>query len=75
MYMHGYAKESMDDFFLFREFLSFFKQFVPSGVSTTNRHLLVLDGYGSHITLEVVQQAHKFGLDMITLLTHTSHAL
>jgi hypothetical protein len=73
--MHGYAKEGMDDFFLFKEYLSFFKQFVIGGMCTTNRHLLVLDSHGSHVTLEVVKQAHEFGLDMITLLTHTSHAL
>jgi hypothetical protein len=36
---------------------------------------LVLDGHGSHVTLEVVEQAHEFGLDMITLHAHTFHAL
>ncbi len=74
MYMHGYAKEGMDDFFLFKEFLSFFKRFVPNGVFTTNQHLLILNSHGSHITLEVVEQAHEFGLDMIILFAHTSHA-
>jgi hypothetical protein len=41
-------------FFLFKEFLSFFKWFILGGMSTTNRHLLVLNGHGSHITLKVV---------------------
>jgi hypothetical protein len=31
--------------FLFKEFLSFFKRFIPSGISITNRHLLILDGH------------------------------
>ncbi len=37
--------------------------------------MLILDGDGSHVTLEVIEQARKFGLDMITLPSHTSHAL
>jgi hypothetical protein len=37
--------------------------------------LLILDGHGSHVTLEVIEQAQEFGLDMIILLSHTSHAL
>jgi hypothetical protein len=60
---------------LFEEFLPFFKQSVLGGVFITNQHLLVLDGHGNHVTLEVVEQAHEFGLDMITLPTHTYHAL
>jgi hypothetical protein len=40
-----------------------------------NRHLLVLDGHGSHFTLQIVKHAQEFGLDMITLPSHTSHVL
>jgi hypothetical protein len=61
--------------FLFKEFSFFFKRFIPSGISITNRHLLILDGHGSHVTLEAIEQAQEFGLDMITLPSHTSHAL
>jgi hypothetical protein len=61
--------------FLFKEFLSFFKSSILNGISITNRHLLILDGHGSHVTLEVIEQAQKFGLDMITLPSHTFHAL
>ncbi len=32
--------------FLFKEFLAIFKKYVPSGMSLTNQHLLVLDGHG-----------------------------
>jgi hypothetical protein len=51
--------------FLFKEFLSFFKKLIPCGISLNNRHLLVLNGHGSHATLKVIEQAQKFGLDMI----------
>jgi hypothetical protein len=61
--------------FLFKKFLSFFKKLVPSGISQTNCHLLILDGHGSHVTLKAIEQAMDFGLDMITLPSHTSHAL
>jgi hypothetical protein len=59
--------------FLFKKFLSFFKRSIPSGISTTNKHLLILDG--SHVTLEAIEQAPKFGLDMIILRSFTFHAL
>jgi hypothetical protein len=57
-----------------KKFLSFFKRYILSGISLTNRHLLILDGHGSHVTLEAIKQAKKFGLDMITFPSHTSHA-
>ncbi len=60
--------------FLFKEFLSFFNKLVPSGVSLNNQHLLILDGHGNHVTLKVIEHAKDFGLNMITLPSHTSHA-
>jgi hypothetical protein len=60
--------------FLFKEFLSFLKRFIPSGISITNKHLLILDGHGSHVILEAIEQAQEFGLDMIIIPSHTSHA-
>jgi hypothetical protein len=35
----------------------FFKKLVPSGISINNRHLLILDGHGSHVTLKAIEQA------------------
>jgi len=61
--------------FLFKEFFSFFNDSIPGGISQTNCHLLILDGHGSHVTLKALEQAMAFGLDMITLPSHTSHAL
>ncbi len=61
--------------FLLKEFLSFFKRSIPSGISPSNRHLLILDGHGSHVSLEAIEQVQQFGLDIITLPSHTSHVL
>lgn len=44
-------------------------------ISPDNRHLLILDGHSSHATLEVIQEARSSGLDILTLPSHTSHAL
>jgi len=61
--------------FLFKQFLFFFKRFIPSGISLTNKHLFILNGHGFHVTLEAIEQTKEFGLDMIILPLHTSHAL
>jgi hypothetical protein len=61
--------------FLFKIFLFFFKRLVLGGISPSNCHLLVLDGHGSHVSLEAIEHAQQFGLYMITLPSHTSHAL
>jgi hypothetical protein len=37
--------------------------------------LFIFDGHGSHVTLEAIEQAQAFGLDMVTWPSHTSHAL
>jgi hypothetical protein len=55
---------------LFREFLALFKKSIPSGMSFTNQHLLVLDGHGNHVTLKTIKHAQEVGLDMITLPSH-----
>jgi hypothetical protein len=36
---------------------------------------LILNKHGFHVTLKSIEQAQAFGLDMITLPFHTSHAL
>ena len=45
------------------------------GLDLENRHLLLLDGHNSHVTLEVVKTAMGAALDIISLASHTSHAL
>jgi hypothetical protein len=44
------------------------------GISSTCRHLLILDGHGSHVTTDVVKTARSVGLDLLTLPSYTSHA-
>ncbi len=52
-----------------------FKKLVSNEMPLINRHLLVIDGHGSHFTLQIMKHAQKFRLNMITLPSHTSHAL
>ena len=64
--------------FLFFAWISHFTTVVQEkyGISQANRHLLILDGHGSHdshMTLEVVHKAKAKGLNIITLPSHTSH--
>jgi hypothetical protein len=75
MHLYGNAKKNRDITFMFKEFLSFFNKLVSSGVSLSNQHLLILNGHGNHVTLETIGLVKEFGLDMITLPSHTSHAL
>ncbi len=61
--------------FLLKGFFSFFIKLVPRGIYQSNHYLLILDGHGSHVTLKAIERASQFGLDMLVLLAHTSHAL
>jgi hypothetical protein len=45
------------------------------GISSSNRHLLILDGHYSYVALQVVHKATKSGLDIVMLPSHTSHYL
>jgi hypothetical protein len=47
--------------FLFKEFLSFFKNLVPIGNSQFNKHILILNSHGSHVILEAIGQVQTFG--------------
>ena len=44
-------------------------------LSPSNRHLVILNGHKSHVSLEVIQKAKHHGVDMISLPSHTFHAL
>ena len=44
-------------------------------LSQEKRHLLILDGHKSHISLEVLMTANDHGIDMISLPSHTFHSL
>jgi hypothetical protein len=64
----------LDDLTSFQRIFGFFQEVCLGGISLTNRHLL-LDGHNSHAALEAIEQAHAFGLNMVTLPAHTFHAL
>jgi hypothetical protein len=51
---------------LFSHWISHFIQFLQQrgGISITNRHLFIIDGHNSHMTLEVVHKAMQVGLDL-----------
>jgi hypothetical protein len=63
-------------FLIFCWFGDFIKSLESSGGnSPTNQHLLILDGYNFHFTLDVVYKAKDNGLDIITLPLYKSHRL
>jgi hypothetical protein len=63
--------------FLFSSWIAHFVKALENrgGIFPTNRHLLILDGHNSHVTLDVVYKAKQNGLDLLTLPSHTSHRL
>jgi hypothetical protein len=62
---------------LFSQWISHFIKSIESRgvVSPSHRHLLIVDGHNSHVTLEVVHKAMQVGLDLLILPSHTSHCL
>ncbi|MCO5593831.1 hypothetical protein L7F22_047849 [Adiantum nelumboides] len=60
---------------LFQAWLNHFKHSIAQDMGFGQRHLLILDGHGSHVSLEVVASAHDAGIDIVTLPSHTSHKL
>ena len=73
----GMQKRNWVDAYHFSKWMDHFVNILKgrSLLSTTSRHLLVLDGHKAHLTLEVVQKAKTNGIDMLTLPSHTSYGL
>jgi hypothetical protein len=63
--------------FLFSTWISHFLESVSrmDSILPTSRHLLILDGHTSHVTVEVVKVVRGVGLDLVSLPSHTSHTL
>ena len=61
----------------FRKWMDHFirKMEGEGGLSQNRRHLLIMDGHKSHISLKVLLKAKEYNLDMITIPSHTSHEL
>ena len=62
---------------LFESWISHFIECLKRGpgIDLNNHHILILDGHNSHVTLEVVRISMESGLDIVSLPSHTSHAL
>ncbi|KAI5082385.1 hypothetical protein GOP47_0002128 [Adiantum capillus-veneris] len=60
---------------LFQAWLEHFDNAITQTIGKSSRHLLILDGHGSHVSLDVVEKANAAGIDIITLPAHTSHKL
>jgi hypothetical protein len=65
------------DAFLFNKWMDHFIEAMKKkgGMSPIQRHLMILDGHNSHVTLGVILKANDAGLDMVTLPSHTSHEI
>ena len=62
---------------LFRSWISHFIACLRKGpgVDLNNKHLLIIDGHQSHVTLEIVRTVMESGVNIISLPSHTSHVL
>ena len=62
---------------LFEKWLDHFIEYLQKrgDISPSNRHLSILDKHNFHVTIEVIEKAWALGIDMISLPSHTSHAL
>ena len=57
-------------------FLRWFEHFVSHvGPSPQRRFLLLMDNHSSHVSMELVCEARKHGVEIVTLPPHTSHIL
>ena len=62
---------------LFESWISHFIECVKRGpgIDLNKRHVLILDGHNSHVTLEVVRISMESGFDIVSLSSHIRHAL
>jgi hypothetical protein len=72
--MHGNVEKSLDDSLPLQAMAYFFLKICSRAEFQENKHLLILDGHGSHVIIQALEQVTKLGLDMMTLPSHMSHA-
>ena len=74
---NGHATQCLDDQVVIHSWISHFIGTLRKStkIDEKNRHLLLLDGHNSYVTLEIVTSAMNFGLDIISLPSHISHVL
>ena len=44
-------------------------------LNLTTKHMILLNGHKSHVTLQVIIKAKQYSIDLISLLSYTSHEL
>jgi hypothetical protein len=71
---HGNVSKGMDDGFPIQTIPFIFQEVNSWWYFPINCYLLIFNGHGSHVTLKAIKQAMDIRLDMITLLSQTSHA-
>ena len=75
--MMGMRSNAWMNRWLFESWISHFIKCLKKGpgLDLENRHLLLLNRHNSHVTLKVVKTAMGASLDIISLPSHTPHAL
>ena len=75
--MQSMQKKRWMDSFQVMEWMDYFinRMKEKGGVPPIERHLVILDGYKSHVSLEMLQKAKANGIDMVSLSSCTSHEL
>jgi hypothetical protein len=53
--MHGNVNKGLEDKLPFQTMVGFFLHNCSRGVSKENRHLLIMDGDGFHITIQTLE--------------------
>ena len=73
----GMQKKGWMDTIHFMEWMDHFIHKLESQdiLSQEKRHLLILDGHKSHMSLDILLKAKEHGIDMLSLPSHTSHEL
>ena len=69
-------KKEWMDAYQFTKWMDHFLYVLREKVMTsTHRHLLILDGHKAYLTLDVLTKVKKNGINMLTIPSHTSHGL
>ena len=60
----------------FSKWMTFFITYhEKENLALTKKMLLILDGHKSHVIMEVLLKAKSYRVDVVSFLSHTSHAL
>ena len=75
--MIGMQKKGWMDTFYFMEWMDYFIHKIEAneGLFQSRRHLLILDDYTSHTSLEVLLKAKECNINMISIPSHASRGL